>query len=190
MNSTKQKYMSGREPRKRIPVRRNLLPPVEDKKEYIKNKCSDRARKVKEIYPDIIFEVWFDQHYQIRQQFGDEDGLRKGIDTASVESLVLRSMKHLVAYSSILHSFVFINHANKDSRAQRIVLQESTEEGILNVVIEAHLVEIDIYEITVKTAMRNDNFKISDGQFALEIIDNESVLKRMERGKLKEIYAL
>lgn len=38
--------------------------------------------------------------------------------------------------------------------------------------------------------MQNDAFKISDGQFALEIIDNESVLKRMEKGRLREVYSL
>jgi hypothetical protein len=176
--------------RKRIPVKKDLLAPIEDDQAYIKNKCSERAKKINAIYPDIVFEVWFDQHYQIRQQFGDDNGFRKGIDAASVESLVLRSMKHLVAYSAILNSFTFINHAPKDQRAQRIVLQEDTENGTLNVVIEAHLIEIDIYEITVKTAMQNDAFKISDGQFAVEIVDNESVLKRMERGRLREVYSL
>jgi ribosome-binding protein aMBF1 (putative translation factor) len=69
-------------------------------------------------------------------------------------------------------------------------LQEPTDEGRLNIVIEAHLINLDTYEITVKTAMRNDSFKISDGQFALEIFENESVLKRMERGKIIEIYRL
>ena len=74
---------------------------------------------------------------------------------------------------SILKSFNFINHAlDGSSRANRIILQESTAEERLNVVIEAHLearlIEVDNYEITVKTAMCSDSFKlISDGRFAM-----------------------
>jgi hypothetical protein len=99
-------------------------------------------------------------------------------------------MNYLIAYSSFLKTFSFINHDSNGGRANRIVLQEPTDEGRLNVVIEAHLIDNDTYEITVKTAMRNDSFKISDGQFALEVFDNESVLKRMERGRIIEVYRL
>lgn len=182
--------MSFREPRKRIPYKSARLSPVEDEMAYTKNKCSERARKINSINPNLIFDVWFDQHLHIRQQFGDNNGLREGIDSKRVESLVLKSMKHLIAYSSLLKVFTFINHELKGERANRIVLQEPTDEGRLNIVIEAHLINLDTYEITVKTAMRNDSFKISDGQFALEIFENESVLKRMERGKTIEIYKL
>jgi hypothetical protein len=182
--------MNEREPRKRIPIKSFLLSPIEDKMAYSKNKCSDNARRINSIKPNLIFEVWFDKHYQIRQQFGDDKGIREGIDAVKVESLVTRSMRHLIAYSSILKNFTFINYELNGERANRIILQESTEDGMLNVVIEAHLIDPTTYEITVKTAMREDSFKISDGQFALEIIDNESILKRMERGHIKEICHL
>jgi hypothetical protein len=157
---------------------------------YIQNKCSERARKINSVNPKLIFDIWFDQHYQIRQQFGDDNGIREGIDPKTVESLVLRSMKHLIACSSVFKSFTFINHELNGGRASRIVLQEPTNEGRLNVVIEAHLISLDQYEITVKTAMRTDSFRLSDGQFAIEIFDNESVLKKMERGQIKEVYNL
>jgi hypothetical protein len=182
--------MSLDEPRKRIPYKKNSLLPIEDEMAFIKNKCSERARKVNSIKPNLVFDVWFDQHYQIRQQFGDDNGVREGIDSKKVESLILKSMKYLIAYSSFLKTFSFINHDLNGGRSNRIVLQESTDEGRLNVVIEAHLLNVDTYEITVKTAMRNDSFLLSDGQFALEIFDNESVLKRMERGSIREIYNL
>ena len=182
--------MSEREPRKRIPIKRFLLSPIEDKMAYSKNRCSDNARQINSIKPNLIFEVWFDKHYLIRRQFGDDKGIREGIDAAKVESLVTRSIEHLVAYSSILKNFTFINYELNGERANRIVLQESTEDGMLNVVIEVHLINSTTYEITVKTAMREDSFKISDSQFALEIIDNESILKRMEKGHIKEICHL
>ena len=182
--------MSQRE-RKRIPYHGLKLLPLKDETAFTKNKCSERARKIKSITPNLVFDVWFDQHYQIRQQFGDDNGLREGIDSEKVESLVLRSMKYLIAYSSILKSFNFINHTlDGGSRANRVILQESTAGELLNVVIEAHLIEIDKYEITVKTAMCSNSFKLSDGQFAMEVIDNESILKRMERGQVREVYTL
>ena len=179
------------EPRKRIPYSRPTgVPAIVDEKAYTKNRCSDKARKINSIRPNVKFEVWFDQHYHIREQFGDNNGVRDGIDPQTVESLVLKGMKHLIAYSSILKSFTFINHGESTGRANRIVLQEETEDGLLNVVIEAHIIDIDTYEITVKTAMCTDNFIISDGQFVLNIIENESVLKRKERGALRDVYTL
>ena len=183
--------MSSREPRKRIPTKKpTLLQPIEDELSYTRNKCSERARRVKTMKPNVKFDIWFDQHYQIRKQFGDESGARPGIDSEKVESLVLKSMEHLLAYSAILKNFTFINHQPNGNRANRVVLQEATEDGRLNVVIEAHLIEIGTYEITVKTAMCNDGFTLSDNQFAIEIIDNESIMKKMENGKVKEIYNL
>jgi hypothetical protein len=182
--------MSEREQRKRIPSNNQRLLPVEDELAFTRNRCSKKARKINSINHNLIFEIWFDQHYQIRLQFGDENGMRPGIDALKVESLVLRSMKHLVAYSSLLKIFNFINHNLNGDRANRIVLQELTDEGKLNVVIEAHLINLDTYEITVKTAMCIDTFRISEGQFILEIIENESILKKLDNGKIKEIYSL
>jgi len=182
--------MERREPRKRIAYVKKGVPAIEDELAFTKNKCSENARKIKSVNPSLIFEVWFDKHYQIRKQFGDENGERVGIDWENVESLVLNSLKHLVAYSSILKTFTFINHELHGGRANRIILQEYIDEGKLNIVIEAHLIDIETYEITVKTAMCTETFAISDGQFALEIVDNESILRKMERGQLKEIYTL
>jgi hypothetical protein len=182
--------MSEREQRKEIPLNNQRLLPVEDELAYTRNKCTEKARKINSINHNLVFEIWFDQHYQIRLQFGDENGLRPGIDAIKVESLVLRSMKHLVAFSSLLKTFTFINHNLNGGRANRIVLQELTDEGKLNVVIEVHLIDLNTFEITVKTAMCIDTFKIGDGQFIVEIIENESILKMLENGKIKEIYNL
>jgi hypothetical protein len=182
--------MSEREQRKKFPLNNQRLLPVEEELAYTRNRCSKKARKINSIHHNLVFEIWFDQHYQIRLQFGDENGMRPGIDSIKVESLVLRSMKHLVAYSSLMKIFTFINHDLNGDRANRIVLQELTDEGKLNVVIEAHLIDLNTFEITVKTAMCIDTFNLYEGQFAIEIINNESILKKFENGKIKEIYNL
>ncbi|MGB8190321.1 MAG: hypothetical protein WCF67_00320 [Chitinophagaceae bacterium] len=182
--------MSEREPRKRISIENHRLPAIEDTMAYTRNRCSERARKIKSIKPNLIFDVWFDQHYHIRAQFGDDNGRREGIESEKVEALVLKAMKHLIAYSAVLKIFTFINHGINNARANRIVLKEDTEEGLLNVVIEAHIIDLDTYEVTVKTAMCTDEFPLGDGQFALHIFGNESVLKKLERGRVVEVYHL
>jgi hypothetical protein len=181
--------MNEREPRKRISTSETRLPAIPDKMAYTRNKCSERARKSKSVKPNLIFDVWFDQHYHIRQQFGDDSGARKGIHPEIVEALVLKAMKHLIAYSSILKTFTFINHGI-NPRANRIVLQETTKDGLLNVVIEAHILDLNTYEVTVKTAMCTDHFPLSDGQFSLEIFENESILRKLEKKRVVDIYNL
>jgi hypothetical protein len=182
--------MCSLEKRPRILYNPTRLPVIEDEMAYIKNKSSENAKRIKSINSNLVFDVWIDKHYQIRRQFGDEAGARDGIDIDKVEALILKSIKHLVAYGSILKTFTFVNHNLTGGRANRIVLQEETENGKLNVVIEGHFIDVDTCEITVITAMRADDFKLGDGQFSVEIFGNESVLKRMEKGSVKEIYNL
>ena len=182
--------MCSLEKRPRIPYHPTRLSAIDDEMAYIKNKSSDKARRIKSINSNLIFDVWVDKHYQIRRQFGDETGIRDGIDIDKVERLILKSIKHLVAYGSILKNFAFVNHGLIAGRATRIVLQEETEKGTLNVVIEGHFIDVDTCEITVITAMCTDDFKLGDGQFAVEIFGNESILKKMEKGSVKEIYNL
>lgn len=182
--------MCERTGRKRILRSTKGIPVIADEDAYSQNKASERARKINTINPDIKFNIWHDQHYQIRKQFGDEAGERIGIDSIIVESLVQRLMSHLVCYSTILKNFNFVNFSNPESRAIRVVLQEETKEEMLNVVIEVHFIDITTFEVTIKTAMCSDSFRLSDGQFAIELIQNESVLKRMEKGNVIEIYSL
>ncbi|RXK83476.1 hypothetical protein [Filimonas effusa] len=182
--------MERKTPRKRIQPKKGLLLPIEDPDAYVKNKCSERARKIKTIKPNFDFNLWFDKHYQIRTQFGDEHGIREGIEAEKVESLVNRAMNHLMTYSAILKNFVFINHGENGKRNERVILQEETPEGLLNIVIEVHLIEAGIYEVTVKTAMCITDFNLSDGQFAIQLVGNKSILKRREQGAMKMIYFL
>jgi hypothetical protein len=182
--------MDQRPPRKRIPPATPGVPAVEDPCAYVSNKCSLRAKKIGTIKPNFDINIWFDQHYQNRTQFGDEQGARIGIESEKVESLVRRSMNHLITYSSMLKTFAFVNSGNSRGRNERIVLQEETPDGLLHVVIEVHLIEIGTYEVTVKTAMCSPDFSLSDGQYLIQIIDNQSSIKKMERRRLIEVCAL
>jgi hypothetical protein len=178
------------EPRKRIQPKSGILLPVEDEQVFTKNKCSDKARKVLSDTENIEIELWFDQHYFSRLQFGDENGKRKGIEKPVVEKLVLKSMKYLIFFSGCVNKFTFVNHNPGNARAIRTVLKTQSKEGILNVAIECHLLELNKYEITVKTAMCEDNFAISDGQYYVEIDVVSATLYQWVKGKEVEIYSI
>jgi hypothetical protein len=171
-------------------IKPKLTKAIEDPLEFKPNKCSSNARKIKTVHPSLKYEVWFDQHYHIRNQIGDALGSRNGIEAEIVEPLVLKSMPYLIALSSFLDTFSFVNHNNKTDRGKRVVLQQDSEHGKLNVVIEAHSLGIDHYEITVKTAMCSDTFKVSDGQYAIYIDGEAAILRKMSRGNLVDVYHL
>ena len=181
--------MEQREPRKRIKYEPRGLPAILDELEFIRNKCSDHARKIFIEIEKIHFELWFDKHYHDRHQHGDENGKRKGIDPGTVEGLVRRSLKHLLFYSTVAAGFKFMN-VNSNQPPVRIVLQEELEGIKLNVVIEAHFLDINRYEITVKTAMCTNDFRISMGQYCIEIQEDNSSLTRCDNKKLVEIFSI
>jgi len=172
-----------------IPKTGSLLP-IEDELAFTSNKCSKNARKIKSLKSGFGFEMWHEKHYAIRMQFGDNDGIRKGIDAHNIESLIIRSLRHIMAYSAILKTFAPINCESKMDRAERIVLQEESDDGMLNVVVEIHLISPEMFEITVITAICKEDYVLSDGQFGIEMIDNESVIRQMVRGAVKEIHNL
>jgi mRNA-degrading endonuclease HigB of HigAB toxin-antitoxin module len=145
---------------------------------YTSNLCSQNARMICSVPLKNQVEIWFDKHYNDRIQFGDNNGKREGIENKVVKSLVEKSIDHLLFYSSSIKNFTFLNHNLNGDRAIRVILQQEMKESRLNVVIEAHCDKLHSYEITVKTAMCTDEFKISDGQYVLEINgNNSSILK-------------
>ncbi len=100
----------------------------------------------------------------------------------------------MLFYSSYLKNFTFLNYngigADSD-RAIRIVCQKEFDDELLNVVIECHYSSLNSYEITVKTAMRTNDFKLSDGQYAIEVLNEDnSYLKKMTKGRLSDICAI
>ncbi len=179
-------------PRKRLEKSANAVPAIEDPLEFKKNKSSDNARNIKSVNEIIKVELWFDKHYLERSTHGDSDGKRHGIDTIIVENLVLNSIKHLLFYSACVNGFMFLNHrTNNVQRNIRIVCQEQTEDGLLNVAIEVHYNSLQSYEVTVKTAMCVDNFKLHDNQYAIEIFNSEtSSLKRMTNKRICEVCSI
>jgi hypothetical protein len=162
------------------------LPAIEDELEFKENLCSLKARKISEITEEIDIDIWYDKHYHDRHFIGDENGKRDGIEMEVIEKLILKSVKHLFLYSGLLSGVSFINH-RPSGRAVRIVLQESVGGFLLNVAIEVHFVKISLYQITVKTAMRHDEFKMSDNQYIIELDGDGSVLKKFENKRFKEI---
>ena len=177
--------------RKRIPMRRSLQPLDEDPLEFKQNRSSPKAKKIFVEDKNITIELWFDKHYHDRDQHGDDLGKREGIENELVESLVRRSIKHMLVYSTLIKGFTFLNRNLKSfERPLRIVLQEQTDHGLLNVVIEAHFIEIDYYEITVKTAMCKDEYKLSDNQYSIELDGDGSILKKSDTKGVNEVCTI
>ena len=181
--------MEPREPRKRINYVPKGVPAIEDERAFIKNKCSDHARKILIKIEEVHIELWFDKHYYNRHHHGDSDGKREGIDPRTVETLVKRSLRHLLFYSAAIQGFKFVNF-NSTLPPVRIVLQEISDGSKLNVVIEAHYLDICHYEITVKTAMCTEDFRVAPGQYCIEIQGDNSTLYRNDNKKMIEVCSL
>jgi hypothetical protein len=175
--------------RERISIKKsnNLLPAIDDPQEFKQNKCSPKARKICTGSQDFHYELWIDYHCHMRSQPGERD-----IEPKIVESLIKRAFKYLLLYSAFTKGFTFINHTKKQSG--RILLQEEDQDGMLNVPIEVHYLDINNFEITVKTAMRTneyvDPFKKEFGQYILELRDSISYLKKFDNGKVGDIDSL
>ena len=155
---------------------------------FTQNKCSDNARMVQTKTESIEFDIWFDKHYYIREQHGDADGKRDGIDANSVKDLVVDAAKHLLYYAIKVRSFSVVNF-NAAIRGERVILtHENNNEEDLNIVVEYHYLSLGKYEVTLKTALRTDSFHFSDGQYQVKIRrDGSSTLFKKERGEIKTI---
>lgn len=124
----------------------------------------------------------------IRVQHGDNNGIKRhGINEEIIKELVCKSLKHLIYYSFKVKNFSFINFIKVDNRSVRVVIRKETTGEILNVVLEFHHVLDHKYEVTVFTAMVSDDFRLSDGQFAVLLDGNNSTLFKYDNKKLIEI---
>lgn len=180
--------MSDRPLRKRTPIRNVMrTEPVIDESVFTANRCSMNARKSVVINHNLGVELWFDKHYHDRHYHGDDNGKREGIDPATVESLVTRAIGYLFLYSACVKGFKFVNHSDATEPAGRIVLQEAYNGSMLNVVIEVHFVSVNYFEVTVKTGMVVDNFRIAAGQYVLELQGDNSFLRKQDNGKILEV---
>lgn len=163
---------------------------IDDPLELKPNKSSVKARRVFIKVENITFELWFDKHYLDRHHHGDDSGKREGIEPEVVENLVRRSLKHMVYYSTVVAGFSFSSKEEHTyDRYLRIVLQEQSDYGLLNVVIETHCLGINNYELTVKTAMCIDDFQLSEGQYIIELDGDGSILKKFDSKKIRDVCA-
>lgn len=160
---------------------------VVDELEFTKNIGSKNARKIINKSEQIHVEIWYDKHYANRVQFGDNNGKRIGIEENRIQQLVSKSLLHLMYYSFQVKNFVFVSRIKHNTISPRIVLQQDTNEGILNVVVGFCHITSNKYEVTVYTAMVVNDFKIGDGQYSVMIDHAYSTLYKMDNGKLKEI---
>lgn len=166
--------------RPRIPYKPKELPQlVVDELAFMKNKSSNKARKIRTIKEVLNLHVWFDKHYHNRQQFGEDDGVKRdGIEPQIVEDLIIRSIKHLFYYSSTLLTFRFINLDEINSI--RVNLRDIAYDVPLNVVTEVHFLDVNEFEITVITAMCIEDFWKKQGRHVLELQGDNSVLYRTD----------
>lgn len=161
---------------------------VVDELAFSENIGSKNARKVSDRAVQIHTEIWYDKHYLNRVQFGGDDGLKRdGIEESTIQELVSHSISHLINYAVKIKGFSFVNTTNPKGHNVRIVLQRQTEFGLLNVVVGFYQQHTNRYEVTVFTAMVASDFRISDGQFALEIDNDSSNLLKMENRKLRQL---
>ena len=119
--------------------------------------------------------MWIDKHCHEWQKGGGREGI--GIDV--VQDLVVKSFKYLTNMFLKNPNFQYIKYFKDALHDPRIVLQEENAEGVmLNVVVEIHHIDMSKFEITVKTAMAVNDFRISDGQRLLLITHGRAVLRK------------
>ena len=161
---------------------------IVDPDAFIRNKVTERARRVKSVHEPMLCEIWHDKHYCDRYQHGDDNGKREGIDPEAVHELLQDAIPYLMLCSATHAGFRFLNHDGSPDETVKTVLQRPTAAGMLNVVIWSHMIDPTFFEITIKTAMVVENFRMDFGQYAVEISDNDVILKKMlERRVLHEV---
>lgn len=172
---------------RKIPFKQDKLPALEDPLEFRANLCSKNAKKLQTHSKELIVDIWAEKHLHIRQQHGDENGKRDGIEPEKVNALVQKAINHLLFYGSLVKSFCFLNYQNQHTPCIRIFLKAIDIPLPLNVLIEVHASGLQSYEITIITALRTDDFRMTDGQHMVEFQQDGSLLKQ-KIGKIwKEI---
>ncbi|QSB27603.1 hypothetical protein [Flavobacterium sp. CLA17] len=162
---------------------------VVDPEEYIINCSSQKARKIGEIKENLIIHFYIGEHYRNRKQHGEDDGrAREDIEIDVVENLLRKALSHLIFYSLKHKTFKFISYPPPKQKPMSVVLKEIFSDNItLNVVAEFHGLEIGQYEITIRTAMRKDNYEIFDGDHEILFDGESSMLNFKVENKLTNI---
>ncbi|RKR10032.1 hypothetical protein C8C83_1698 [Flavobacterium sp. 90] len=139
-----------------------------DEAAYVENACTKNAKKISNISENIITEFWIDKHYSIRDQHGDDFGKREGINIEMIEDVIRKSFKILKFFNFKNEKFRFVNFPPKKIRPLRLVLKQVFGiDETLNIIVEYNFIELNLYEVTVVTALRKENFTLSDGQYGI-----------------------
>ena len=146
---------------------------IVDDKLFTANCCSENARKFHNYLNELGIELWIEKHCSLRQIE------RIGIDLEILRDLVIRSVNHIIYYQLRDVKFNIIQYPEFKGKEKRIVVQEATTAGdLLNIVIECHFIDMSLFEITLITAMIENNFRIFDGQYFLKLDGESSELFR------------
>ena len=164
---------------------------VDDALEFIKCLGSKNARRITTFQEYIMLDIWYDKHYVSRSQTPDDRGMYRDVPLNEVQSLVERSFKHLLFYSTKVSNFSFLNHEFNGNFALRVILKDSHSYSTKSLCIacEIHFINFNKYEVTVKTAI-DGQLHMGDGQFMVEMIgDCHSILQKFKKGNFEEIYS-
>jgi hypothetical protein len=168
---------------KRPRIKKENKEVIIDEDAYVENACSKSAKKINDISENIITEFWIDKHYSIRDQHGDDFGKREGIDIRTVEDVINKSFKILKFFNFKNEKFRFVNFPPKKIRPLRLVLKQIFKnDETLNIIAEYNFIELNLYEVTVITALRKENFTLSDGQYGIVFDLDEIKLMFKVRG--------
>ena len=178
--------MNRREKRKRISDNNNVT--ITDNEVWLENCTSKKVRLHFVFEENLQIEFWYDKHYWDRLHQGDNNGNRVGIEFENIEPLVVKSFKHLIYYSLKHKDFIFVNHPPQKTRNIRVVLRENFEDkDKLNIAVEYHFINLNKFEVTIVTAMSNDEFQLSDNQYAIEFDNQESSFYRLVNKKIIKV---
>lgn len=163
-------------------IKKEIEDEIVDPESYGPNCCSKSAKHFHEYPNDLVVELWIDRHCTLRQVE------RAGIDIDTLRVLAIESVKHTVYYQLRLPKFNIIQYPEYRGKDKRVLVQETTANGeLLNLVVEYHYLDICRYEVTLITAMVEDNFNIFDGQYILCIDGESSTLKRKVVGNITDV---
>lgn len=154
--------------------------PVNTNNDFTQNCASPNAKFIHK-YTDFEIEIWIDEHYEKRANEGDENGFREGIEKDIVINLIIDSVKFIFHFYMTLRLTNLINFFNRAKPTKhRIVVKDYRGTAIpLNIVIEVHFLNYSQYEITIITAMKCQDFKMSDGQIFMSMTDTGVNLNRL-----------
>jgi len=164
---------------------------IDSVSDFTQNCASPNAKFIHK-YTDFEIEIWIDKHYENRVNKGDENGFREGIEQDKVIELIIESVKYLFHFYMILRLTNLINFFNRDKPTKhRVVVKDYRgTDTPLNIVIEVHFLNYSQYEITIITAMKCQDFTMSDGQIYMSITDTGVNLNRLVKTNQISIHKI